>query len=341
MPKAKAKKQKKLARKIASPHAPEKVAKLLESGAQSVQVATPAAIAVPVEAPAAAVPKAVPVHAGIDAEESKRLDAMGLEEVAVEGTHLRLIGLKDGKAKPTTEQRVEMAKRMVDVGPRLPKYVPQRIAVPAPGAAPTTTNDGEASMAKSKLPKDPSIPKGETPSGIPGVSVEQVDASFEKNKKEYEAKQKKLAKEEAAKKKAEEDKLRAAAKARKKGGKAKLANDADKFLSPEGKARVAKMSADSKAAAKASKKGAKPDAKKKPDAAPKPGKAGGKATAAPAAGGKKASIGGLTQELLLAGKSTEEVLAGIKKQFPNAKSSASTIGWYRSKMRSEGALPKK
>jgi hypothetical protein len=56
--------------------------------------------------------------------EAARLAKMGLAEVPVAGTSLTLVGLKDeGAAPPTLAQRLEMARRLNEVGPKLPRYV--------------------------------------------------------------------------------------------------------------------------------------------------------------------------------------------------------------------------
>lgn len=47
----------------------------------------------------------------------------GLMEYEVEGTHLRLLGMVDPSATPTLQQRVAIAKCLIEVGPRLPKYI--------------------------------------------------------------------------------------------------------------------------------------------------------------------------------------------------------------------------
>ncbi len=46
----------------------------------------------------------------------------GLKEYEIEGTPLRLLGMEDHEATPTLEQRVAMAKRLNEVGPKLPRY---------------------------------------------------------------------------------------------------------------------------------------------------------------------------------------------------------------------------
>lgn len=55
--------------------------------------------------------------------EAERIAKLDLIEIPVKGTSLTLLGLRNPKAEPTMEQRIEMAKRLNEVGPRLPKYV--------------------------------------------------------------------------------------------------------------------------------------------------------------------------------------------------------------------------
>lgn len=54
------------------------------------------------------------------------------------------------------------------------------------------------------------------------------------------------------------------------------------------------------------------------------------------AGEKKPGVGDVAIEALRAGKDNEEVLDLVKKKFPNASVSASSIAWYRNKLRSDG-----
>lgn len=60
------------------------------------------------------------------------------------------------------------------------------------------------------------------------------------------------------------------------------------------------------------------------------------ASAASAKGLKKVGIGAFCMELIRKGQSNEEVLAAVQKQFPDASTSASSIAWYRNKLKSEG-----
>lgn len=47
----------------------------------------------------------------------------GLLDYKIPGTHLRLLCLADPTATPTLEQRTAMARRLLEVGPRLPRYI--------------------------------------------------------------------------------------------------------------------------------------------------------------------------------------------------------------------------
>jgi hypothetical protein len=110
--------------------------------------------------------------------------------------------------------------------------------------------------------------------------------------------------------------------------------------------------ADAKAAAPAAKKAA---AKKEPAAKPeaKPKNLGQhiaakKAAKAPAQKSGKAAdgekkprgmgVGKFCMDLILKGKTNEEVLEAVKAKFPEAATSASSVSWYRNKLKSEGQL---
>ncbi|URA07172.1 hypothetical protein P9A48_gp64 [Xanthomonas phage Mallos] len=74
------------------------------------------------------------------------------------------------------------------------------------------------------------------------------------------------------------------------------------------------------------------------------GAAGGGGSAAPADGAaenktpepKAPGVGDVAKELIRGGKTNEEVLAAVKEQFPDAKTSMASINWYRNKLRSDG-----
>ena len=51
---------------------------------------------------------------------------------------------------------------------------------------------------------------------------------------------------------------------------------------------------------------------------------------------KVPGVGDLAKDLIRGGKTNEEVLAAIKEQFPDAKTSMASINWYRNKLRGDG-----
>ncbi len=84
-------------------------------------------------------------------------------------------------------------------------------------------------------------------------------------------------------------------------------------------------------------------AKGKPVAAKKAGtKVASKAAKAVKAEGEKkprgSGIGAFCCEMILKGKSNEDVLTAVKAKFPDASTSASSVAWYRNKLKNEGKL---
>lgn len=51
---------------------------------------------------------------------------------------------------------------------------------------------------------------------------------------------------------------------------------------------------------------------------------------------QKLTIGRVAERELLAGKTNEEVLDAIKREFPDASTSMASVNWYRNRMRAEG-----
>ena len=51
---------------------------------------------------------------------------------------------------------------------------------------------------------------------------------------------------------------------------------------------------------------------------------------------KKRGVGDAAMEAIRAGKNNDEVLAAVKKEFPEAKTSPASINWYRNNMRGKG-----
>lgn len=88
-----------------------------------------------------------------------------------------------------------------------------------------------------------------------------------------------------------------------------------------------------KKAEKPAKKAAKGKEEKFPTAAKK---AAAKSNGAKPARGQ--GIGAYCNELILKGKSNEDVLTAVRTKFPDASTSASSVAWYRNKLKSEGLL---
>lgn len=51
---------------------------------------------------------------------------------------------------------------------------------------------------------------------------------------------------------------------------------------------------------------------------------------------KAPGVGAVAKELILEGKSNQEVLEAIQARFPEAKTTVASINWYRNKMRADG-----
>lgn len=99
-----------------------------------------------------------------------------------------------------------------------------------------------------------------------------------------------------------------------------------------------------KAADAAAKKTAKPAKPAKPAKVEKPApKVATKSAAKPAKASsdkqpRGQGIGAFCMDLIVKGKTNEEVLGAVKAKFPNASTSASSVAWYRNKLKSEGKL---
>lgn len=239
-----------------------------------------------------------------EVEEAARLSAMGLREYSVAGTPYKLVGMAvEGKEPPTLAQRVEMARRLNEVGPKLPHYFKVHLKEDKPAAtveAVLSAAKGEGKM-QAKTAASPAAPAA----ALDTKEIERAHALSVKDAAKREA-QKKL--DEAKKAKVDELKRKQTAAARKK---VKGSSVAPKRTPAERKEADAK-------AAKAPKAKAAPAA-----AAPK----------------KKGGIGGFCERLLVEGKSNEDILKAVKKEYPSAKTSAASLAWYRSRLREEGKLP--
>lgn len=137
MKKAKAKKKLK---KI-NPHSRSKVKALEKAGAKVITLNKVEDLASIDKAPAAVEDVRAQVIADVAPAE---VIPKGLVEITIDGTSLKLLGMKNQAAMPTLEQRVAIARRLNRVGPSLPRYVMKIIheAKPLPAApvpAPTTS----------------------------------------------------------------------------------------------------------------------------------------------------------------------------------------------------------
>lgn len=88
-----------------------------------------------------------------------------LMEYLVPGTQIRLLGMRDPNEVPTDEERVEMARRLNEVSPLLPKYIRRMSLSAAVIPAPTETkpdekSDGKKPEAVGTKKKDAGIPNG-------------------------------------------------------------------------------------------------------------------------------------------------------------------------------------
>lgn len=82
----------------------------------------------------------------------------------------------------------------------------------------------------------------------------------------------------------------------------------------------------------------KAEAQRKKDAKKPKATADGKKPKAAAPKGR--GIGSFCEGLLAKGRTSEEILAAVGKEFPGAKTSMASIAWYKNKMANEGRLPK-
>jgi|SRR5579863_2571073 len=102
----------------------------------------------------------------------------GLAEFAVKDTAYKLVGMIDPSQEPTIEQRRAIARRLIDIGPKLPQYI-QGAAMPAhmfhsSAMGRTKTKEGGEGDATSSTPR---AAKKATAEGIPnGVPLKKVCA---------------------------------------------------------------------------------------------------------------------------------------------------------------------
>lgn len=95
----------------------------------------------------------------------------------------------------------------------------------------------------------------------------------------------------------------------------------------------AKKAADAATKKTAPKAAAPAKAEKPAKPAAKPAKTNGDKPAA-----KGQGIGAFCMDLIVKGKTNEDVLSAVKIKFPNASTSASSVAWYRNKLKHEGKI---
>lgn len=207
-------------------------------------------------------------------------DPPELIETEVAGTPYKLLACAGDPLKLTVAQRIEMAKRLVEVGPKLPHYVPQ--ANPEQAAKGGAMGKGAAEETK----KAEERAKLNTPTPIE-EALKNPQTAKEKRKAQAKA--------------------------------------IGESAARHGQAAQERKKAE--AEEKAAKKGAgKPAAERSPKKAAGTGKS------------KGFGIGAFCEGLLLKGKTTEDILAAVKKEYPKAATKAASIAWYRNKLIVEGKL---
>lgn len=248
-----------------------------------------------------------------------------LKERPVEGTPYALLGTDDDPRELDLGQRIEMASRLIEVGPKLPKYAP-------PWAAQTQPTEGEEIVGTQAK-------KEGNGAGISPELQARMDAVAggeeiaKRVAAEKEAKEKEKAEAKAAKQRERDDAKAAKQRARDDKAAAKAGREVVAVEQPSFPAKQADRRGGKPAAKKAAKKKTE-----KPAKTAKKAKAKGKAS--PTSSGAGRGIGAFCCELLVKKKSTEEVIEAVKKKFPGAKTSPASIAWYRARLREEGKLPK-
>jgi len=285
-----------------------------EQGAEAVAEITPQQDAALAAAQAAADSKArINTHEGPKPIPVREGQAFGLVEIPVEGTSLTLLGLPPG-ADPkmlTLEQRIDIARRLNEVGPSLPKYRPK-------GKSFLSGMKWDSSTA-AKEPLNQGVTM-RTEEQEQSESAEQADPQAAPKKSKRKSSGEKAshpADHDPKTEKAMEDARQSFEKARAAKKKSGVARSADEV----------------KKAAKAATKAAKTKPAAKSEKPASNGKGRGSA-----GGGKGKGIGAFCSDLLLKNKTTEQILAAVKEKYPDAKTSPASIAWYRNKLREEGKL---
>jgi hypothetical protein len=243
----------------------------------------------------------------------------GLVEISVKGTHLTLLGMQNQAAIPSMEQRLAIARRLNEVGPKLPRFVKEVITTKQQEQMNTiTTSIGEQEMGKGKV-------------AIPGtgLTVKDIEKAHAANAKEVAAEEKRKKQEAAKKAKEEEEKRKKESAARKK----LKAMD----VSPKVKPKVAEEKP-----AKGKKKDVDPKVHIRGISSPPiKKKAGMEPTKVPAGGftkqNKPATSGELIRARIGEHKLTDDAIAAeVRKLWPGRSTAVSDVRWNRSQMEKAG-----
>lgn len=249
------------------------------------------------------------------AAESARIVKLGLVEVPIHGCVYSVVSLADPKATPTLEQRAEMAKRLVRIGPLLPKYIMSYDPI-------TPERTVQSAIERSQLE-----------AAVTPKEKRQLQKDFDANRKEVEAEEKKRKKEDAKKLKYQESE------AKKIAARAKLAKKTD--YTPDkhhsGKEHNNKGSAKSALARTAAGIPAKKEAVAK---APKKAK-NMTPMKVPSGGFNKdnrpATSGELIRARIFEQKLTDDAIAAeVRKLWPGRTTAVTDVRWNRGQMIAHG-----
>ncbi len=307
------------------PHSKGKVKKLEKLGARSRVVKGSLAKALLEQAPAAVDAVRGSVVATITQARPTEKIPKGLVEIAVNGSAYKLLGMQNQAATPTLEQRVAIARRLNEVGPKLPKYVknviqekPLHAPVAAEATEGVTTQIGVPDMGKKTT--------------VGGLNVKEIEKAFEQNRKEVEQREKEKKVQEAADKKAAEKKAKQESEARKKM-KCKDVSPRTEHLSQAKREQLEKP---------VKGKSQDPGAKVKGISSPPVRKAAGMTPAPVPKGGftkdnRPATSGELIRSRIMEQKLTDDAIAAeVRKLWPGRTTAVSDVRWNRSQMQKAG-----
>lgn len=230
----------------------------------------------------------------------------GLVEIEVHGSAFKLLGMRNQAEIPTLDQRVAIARRLNEVGPKLPKYVKQVMMEPKPTIGATMGKTNPA-----------------------GLDPKEIQKAFEQGNKETAAREKQMKKETAKKAKEDEARQKKEAAARKK---LKASDVTPKPSKPSDSIPLKGKTKDIDP--KAQVKGISSPPPAKPKAGMNPG-------AVPKGGFTKENKPTTSGELIRARigehKLTDDAIAAeVRKLWPGRTTAVSDVRWNRSQMQKAG-----